>query len=609
MFYFNSFFKIICSCYKRRMNKKYFIPSVLSLSLLLSSVFSACFNRNSYPMDNSFENIKKEFINELWRLNPGWALQAGNHNYDDVLEIPSLETMTQKIKIYSEFADSLKDYDWKKLNPDNQTDLRMIENYIDYYKWSVETYKSWQWNPAEYNVGKEFDLVLSNRSEPLEKRLSTVTERLKYVPAYFITAKGNIRNPTAEHTELAIVQNSGSLKIFMQSIPDSGNISPLTTEQKQLLNDRLANAVTAIKDYISFLTDWQKKQQKDSSLVRSFRIGKSLYDKKFFFEIQSKYTPEQIYEKAVQHKSELHKQMLHITTQLWKKYFGNQPMPGGLTAIQQMIDTLSADHCTTDSLYIAIKNQIPQLELFVKQKNLLYLDPTKPLAIREMPDYMACSGVDVSIYSPGPYDIKENTYYSITPIAKYDDARAVNFLHEYNNYTLQMLNMQEAIPGHYTQSVYSNMSRDTLKGILKNITMVNGWAAYGTHLMLEQGYGEDSPELWLMYCKWNLNYTLNSIIDYRIHCLNMSKQDAINLLVTEGFQSETEAEKNWLRAVLSPVELSSYFAGFIEIDDFRNEYRQKAGGLYNLKDFHEKFLSYGSAPVKYIRELMLKELQ
>lgn len=606
MFYFNSFFKIICSCYKRRMNKRYFN---FFLYLLLFSMLSACFNRNRYPEDKAFKRIKKEFILELWRMNPGWALQSGHHDYGGVIETPSLDAMTQKIKLYSVFTDSLKKYDWKKLSPANQTDLRMIENYIDYYKWSVETLKSWQWNPAEYNVGKGFDLILSNRNELLDKRLLTVTRRLRYIPAYFITAKGNIKKPTAEHTALAIQQNTGSLNLFMHSIPDSAKVSTLTVEQKQLLNDRLTNAVTAIKDYISFLTNLQQAQQKDSSLVRNFCIGKILFEKKYFYETQSRYTVEQMYEKALKHKSDLHKQMLHITTRLWKKYFGDSPMPEGQIAIQQMIDTLSANQCNRDSLFITIRNQIQQLELFVKQKNLLYLDPAKPLTIREMPDYLKGSGVDVFTHPPGLYDASENTFYNISSLSKQDDIQVMNFLRACNNYTLQILNMQEIIPGRYTQSVYSNKSTDTLKGILKNITMINGWAAYAVHLMLEQGYGEDSPELWLMYCKWNLNYTLNSIIDYRIHCLSMSKQDAINLLVTEGFQSETEAEKNWLRAVLSPVELSSYFAGFIEIDDFRNEYRQKAGGLYNLKDFHEKFLSYGSAPVKYIRELMLKELQ
>jgi uncharacterized protein (DUF885 family) len=35
--------------------------------------------------------------------------------------------------------------------------------------------------------------------------------------------------------------------------------------------------------------------------------------------------------------------------------------------------------------------------------------------------------------------------------------------------------------------------------------------------------------------------------------------------------------------------------------------KKEEGATFNLKKFHEKFLSYGSAPVKYIKELMLKE--
>jgi uncharacterized protein (DUF885 family) len=57
------------------------------------------------------------------------------------------------------------------------------------------------------------------------------------------------------------------------------------------------------------------------------------------------------------------------------------------------------------------------------------------------------------------------------------------------------------------------------------------------------------------------------------------------------------------------VQLCSYFTGYSEIYALRNELQQKAGSQFNLKKFHEEFLSYGSAPVKYIRDLMLKVTQ
>jgi uncharacterized protein (DUF885 family) len=55
---------------------------------------------------------------------------------------------------------------------------------------------------------------------------------------------------------------------------------------------------------------------------------------------------------------------------------------------------------------------------------------------------------------------------------------------------------------------------------------------------------------------------------------------------------------------LSSVQLTSYFAGFSEIYEFREQQKQAQGASFKLKDFHNKFLSYGSVPVKTIKQLM-----
>ena len=35
------------------------------------------------------------------------------------------------------------------------------------------------------------------------------------------------------------------------------------------------------------------------------------------------------------------------------------------------------------------------------------------------------------------------------------------------------------------------------------------------------------------------------------------------------------------------------------------EYKKRKGNRFNLKEFNEKLLSYGSPPAKYVREAML----
>jgi uncharacterized protein (DUF885 family) len=96
-------------------------------------------------------------------------------------------------------------------------------------------------------------------------------------------------------------------------------------------------------------------------------------------------------------------------------------------------------------------------------------------------------------------------------------------------------------------------------------------------------------------------------LDISVHTKNMSKEDAITMMTREGFQQQAEADGKWKRVTLSQVQLCSYYTGFNEIYELRDVLKKKEGDQFNLKTFHEKFLSYGSAPVKYIKELMLKE--
>jgi hypothetical protein len=87
----------------------------------------------------------------------------------------------------------------------------------------------------------------------------------------------------------------------------------------------------------------------------------------------------------------------------------------------------------------------------------------------------------------------------------------------------------------------------------------------------------------------------------------MEEDEAMDLLIRQAFQQKTEAENKWKRVSVTQVQLCCYFTGYTEIYDFREAMKTKMGDKFNLKQFHEKFLSYGSAPVKYIREMMMTE--
>ena len=45
-----------------------------------------------------------------------------------------------------------------------------------------------------------------------------------------------------------------------------------------------------------------------------------------------------------------------------------------------------------------------------------------------------------------------NSYYNVGSLANYSPEKAESYLREYNSYTLQILSIHEAIPGHYRYS-------------------------------------------------------------------------------------------------------------------------------------------------------------
>lgn len=551
--------------------------------------------------DAAFENYKSNFIEALWKVYPTWGAEVGYHKYDSVLSIPDAANGELQLKFITSNLDSLKNYSLNELSDNNKTDYYMIENQLKSTKWRLEEEKANEWNPSNYNVCSSFALLLNEKYDSLDTRLHNFYLKMKAIPAYYEAAKQNIKNPTTEHTQLAIEQNTGGLSVFESELQAALKQSHLSETEKNEISEQAKKSVAAIKSY----ADWLKKL--DNKTPRSFRLGKELYAKKFEYEIQSGYTVDQIYDKAVEHKKELHEKMFVLADRLWSKYMGNKAKPEEkLVLIKDVIDQISLKHTTAEAFQSTIEKQLPELVAFIKEKDLLYLDPSKPLVVRKEPSYMA--GVaGASISAPGPYDKNGNTYYNVGTLIGWDKEKVESYLREYNDYILQILNIHEAIPGHYTQLVYSNQSPSLIKSILGNSAMVEGWAVYTERMMLESGYGNNEDEMWLMYYKWNLRATCNTILDYSVHTKDMSQQAALDLLIKEGFQQKTEAENKWRRVSLTQVQLCCYFTGYTEIYDFREELKKQMGDKFNLKGFHEKFLSYGSAPVKYIKELMLTE--
>lgn len=570
-------------------------------------LLSACNNNKnnngkSIDVNAAFHNFQPRFMDAYWKQNPSGAIYAGYGKYYDGLVIPDSIAFKQSVVFSKQWLDSLHSFDYKNLSDDNKINYNILQNQLQSNIWYIDTFKSQQRDPSSYNLGGECYYLLTENYAPLTQRLQTLSKHIEHAADYYSAAEKIIDHPTKEYTRLGIDQNKGSIDVLGNALSDSIKNSSLTQPEKDTLQQRIAATTSAIKNYISFL---QKMIDDKNYAFSNFRIGKALFDEKFKYDLVTDITPEELFAKADSAKNYYHQQMFRIANDLWPKYFGNTAKPtDSLALIKNVLDKLSLNHASPQHVVDTATKLVHDLERFIITKNLFNYDTTTPLKVRVMPAFMAGVSLANAEFIP-PYQKTGTSYYNVTDLSKMPAADAESELREYNTYSLQFLSIHEAMPGHCMQGVYNNKSGSIIKSVFGNGAMIEGWAVYCEQMMMENGWGNNAPELWLTLYKWRLRECSNVLIDYGIQCLNYSEDDVYKLLKNETFQEDAQIKEKYHRATVSQVQLCSYFNGLSDILSLREAYKNKMGNNYSLKDFHEKFLSYGSAPVKYIREVML----
>lgn len=538
-----------------------------------------------------FERIVNDFLEELWAIDPDAAVAAGRFEFAGRVTLPSaavrqkarawLMAWLTRFQALDAGADVSRQMDRAMLIAKLQSDL-----------WRLDVLKEWSWNPAEHNPAGPLDLLLNTDYAPLPQRLNGLKPRVAALPAYYRAAAAGLAGVTREHTELAIQQAPGVLGVL-------DDIARRAAEagQAAAFKAPLAQARAAVNGYVARLKKLLPAAR------RPWRLGAELYEPKFAHDIQSARTARQTYELAQQRREEVLASMQAQAAALWPTVIGAEAAPADrFELIGRVIAKLSERHVKREQFVDEIRAQIPQLQAWVRDHDLLSQDASKPLTVRETPEYER--GVaGASIEAPGAYRPQDKTYYNVTPMDELTPEQAESSLREYNHWILQILNIHEAIPGHYTQLVHANRVPGKVKALFGNGAMVEGWAVYGERMMIESGYGA-SPEMMLMWGKWHLRSVTNTMLDYSVHVLGMGEKDALDLLVRQAFQAENEAKEKWRRVQLTSVQLTSYFSGYSEIFALREQLKTRTG--FDLKAFHEKFLGYGSAPVRLIAADMLK---
>src|SRR3954463_5068036 len=570
----------------------YFIAG--ALSLCATTLFAT-------PEDDRFQKLAKDYIEGLLQANPEYATSLGDHRFDDQLTDYSDEAVTKELARAKEVRQQLDQFsDLTKLTGPNRVDVRLLKDNIDNEIFGIEELKEREWNPLLYNesLANSLYLLVARDFAPAEKRAASIRARLEKIPAVIAQAKANLKNPPQVYTETAIDQTQGAISLIKEGLNETLDKAQKAKAELAPLQEK---TIAALNDYKTWL--------KNDLLPRStgdFRIGADKFRKKLRFALSSDMSMEDLMKAARTDLEQTQKAIYETALPLYKKQFPNADeatLADRKKVTAAVLDKLAEQRPTDDTIVGYAKTVLKEATDFVKAKNLIKV-PTTPVDIIVMPEFKRGPAI-AYCDSPGPLEKNGKTFFAVAPTpADWTPERKTSFFREYNNYMVRDLTVHEAMPGHYLQLAHSNEFKapTMVRAIFQSGTFVEGWAVYTEQVMAEQGYG--GPEVKMQQLKMRLRAIANAILDQSIHAGNMSEQEAMTLMTRDAFQEEGEAVAKWKRARLTSAQLSTYFVGVTEHLDLRDRAKAKAGESFDLRQYHDTVLSFGSPPVKYVRELM-----
>jgi uncharacterized protein (DUF885 family) len=563
----------------------------LSLSILIAK---------ANPMDDEFQKIAHEYIERELEANPEEATELGDHRFDGGLTDYSPEARAKELATQKEFREKLNAIDGSQVTGANNVDFRILKENIDYKIFQAEELKQPDWNPLVYNqsLANSLYLLVARDFAPPEKRIPNLRQRMKEIPRVIAQAKGNLQHPPRVHTETAIEQTQGAIGLVREGLTPLLDRAPQMKKELAPLQEKTA---AALEDY--------KKWLQNDLLPRSdgdFRLGAEKFRKKLRFALASDLSMEEIMKRAKADLQQTQAAIYETALPLYKKYFPNaddKTLADKHKVTAAVLDKLAEQHPDDATVVGYAQKVVAEATDFVKQHNLVTV-PEVPLDVIAMPEFKR--GVAIAYCdSPGPLEKNGKTFFAVAPTPNdWAKARKESFFREYNNYMIRDLTVHEAMPGHYLQLAHANEFRapTLVRAIFQSGTFVEGWAVYCEQMMAEQGYG--GPEVKMQQLKMRLRAIANAILDQSIHAGNMSEQEAMDLMTKETFQQEGEAVAKWKRARLTSTQLSTYFVGVSEHLDLRDLAKKKAGVSFDQKKYNDQVISYGSPPVKYVRESM-----
>jgi len=593
----------------------------------VANAFSEPDWRTAIAAERDINRIAASYVDYLAQTDPIYASQMGIHGtaddpqeFDRRLTDVSLDAWSASYDTHLFLRDTLAAIDPESLSDEDRIDHHILLNTVERQILGLTQLQE-MLDPLAYvtNLGAAFNALVLRDYAPVAERLQSFGARCAATRRYLEQSRRVLMAPYVQpsavkkQTTAARLENMyGPSSMFERTLPELLATAGLKPAAADEIRANCADAAAAIEAFHAWFVA-EMLPRPDGP----WRLGRELYELKYRYQMDYPLGPDELLAAAERELLVVYTELVAIARRIHDAYLGDAIAGGTLRpeaelddrqVARDVLDRLSEDHSTVDSLIGDSYAMADAIVGFVEDKDLLDLPPTSKLRIEEIPPHLSGYAV-AQIQTAPPFEPQAESvwFWDLAFLSQADD-----FLKEYNRPTLALVYIHEGVPGHFVQLEYSNASERIAPKVFLNGPMVEGWASYIETQMVDQGFTifGDEPFAYelqkLTSLKLNLRTITNTIIDVRLQTTDWSEEEAVALMIERGFQEEAEARGKLTRAKLGAVQLATYFAGYSAILEILDEYRAMKGDDFTWKDFNQRLIGAGSPPFFALREYMLQ---
>ena len=563
----------------------------LPVFLCLTMAIASC-QRSHAP---TFAEFVDRYLDDFARRHPSIAAGNGLHQHDDRLDDFTASGIAAEIAALKQDAATLAAFDTVSLTPDERVDRLILQGIVDGWLLEQETLQNWKRNPMLYASALSDGVhnLMAMESDPAPVRMRRIISKLGQVQLLVDAARANLTNPPRLLAERGAAMMRGAVEMLGKDLDLA-----FASSSDIALTDSLRHAADAAIPIVSAYVTWLEQEVIPNATGEIAIGGES---------VARRYRAEDMIDQPLDTLLAIGERELKVAQEefraaaarlapgrdaltVWREVRKNHPSPGGVVA--------------------ATKQTVDSLTDFVVRKGIASIPPDERVIVEPaLPFDIGFASMHAS--PPLEKTPVRSVYYITEPPLDMPKADPDAWLERYNYASLENTSAHEAMPGHWLHSVYMRKTPGKVRRIWIGLNPFpqpssgqDGWAHYAEQMVLDEGFADNDPRYRLAQLSEALTRICRLLSGIRVHTKQWTLDDAQRCFEEQAYVATPAAKREAERAVYDPT-YGGYFLGKRGILKLREDYRGRMGAQFNMREFHERFMSNGIAPIRAQRMLML----